>query len=131
MGEGGFDEATDHCSLIFARILLMVSVTSRYRFHVVDLLRIPVECVLILSNLDWATTKLQRSVRTLGTIIKPPQHTCGIKTRSPSEHPIGILFPSLSSPPGPTARTLASFSFSTLLSGRKIPPAVLVSAFIL
>lgn len=41
------------------------------------------------------------------------------------------LFPSLSSPPGPTASTFASLSSLTLLSGRNIPLAVLVSALIL
>lgn len=56
--------------------------------------------------------------------------TCGIKTRSPGFTEISILLPSLSNPPGPTARTLASDSFSTVDSGRKIPEAVLTSALI-
>lgn len=54
--------------------------------------------------------------------------TEGIRTRSPTVTPMGRRFPSLSRAPGPTARTLASFNFSTLDSGRKMPPAVLVSA---
>ena len=54
--------------------------------------------------------------------------TCGIRTRSPTATLIGTRLPSLSSPPGPTASTFASLSFSTLDSGRKMPPAVLVSA---
>lgn len=41
---------------------------------------------------------------------------------------MGNRLPFLSRAPGPTARTLASLSFSTLDSGRKMPPAVLVSA---
>ena len=57
--------------------------------------------------------------------------TCGIKTLSPGATLGAILFPSLSSPPGPTASTFASLSSFTLLSGRKIPPAVFVSALIL
>ena len=41
---------------------------------------------------------------------------------------MGSLLPFLSSAPGPTARTLASLSFSTEDSGRRMPEAVLVSA---
>src|SRR5947209_12985914 len=44
---------------------------------------------------------------------------------------MAILLPSLSTPHGPTANTLASFSSLRQLSGRKIPPAVLLSALIL
>ena len=52
----------------------------------------------------------------------------GIRTRSPTATPMGSRLPFLSMAPGPTARTLASLSFSTLDSGRKMPLAVLVSA---
>lgn len=55
-------------------------------------------------------------------------HTWGISTRSPTATLMAIRLPSRSRPPGPTARTLASLSFSTLDSGRKMPLAVLVSA---
>lgn len=55
-------------------------------------------------------------------------HTWGISTRSPTATPMAMRLPSRSRPPGPTARTLASLSFSTLDSGRKMPLAVLVSA---
>jgi len=41
---------------------------------------------------------------------------------------MGMRLPFLSKAPGPTAMTLASLSFSTLDSGRKMPLAVLVSA---
>lgn len=44
--------------------------------------------------------------------------------------PIGNRLPFLSRAPGPTATTLASLSFSTLDSGRKMPLAVFVSALI-
>jgi hypothetical protein len=54
--------------------------------------------------------------------------TWGINTLSPTETPQLTLFPSLSSPPGPTASTRASFSSLTLDSGRKMPEAVRVSA---
>ena len=57
--------------------------------------------------------------------------TWGIKTLSPACTLQLTLFPSLSKPPGPTAKTLASLSSLTLDSGRKIPLAVLVSALIL
>ena len=57
-----------------------------------------------------------------------PGLTCGIRTLSPTLTLQLTLFPSLSSPPGPTANTLASFNSLTLDSGRKIPDAVLVSA---
>lgn len=55
-------------------------------------------------------------------------HTWGIRTRSPVLTPIGSRLPFLSRLPGPTAMTLASLSFSTLDSGRKMPLAVLASA---
>jgi len=54
--------------------------------------------------------------------------TCGIRTLSPTVTLQEILLPSLSKPPGPTARTLASLSSLTLDSGRKMPDAVRVSA---
>lgn len=57
------------------------------------------------------------------------QHTCGIRTLSPTDTEQLTLFPSLSRPPGPTANTFASLSSLTLDSGKKIPEAVLVSAF--
>lgn len=50
---------------------------------------------------------------------------------SPGDTLGAILLPSLSSPPGPTASTFASLSSFKLLSGKIIPPAVLVSAFTL
>ncbi len=57
--------------------------------------------------------------------------TCGIRTLSPGATLGVILFPSLFNAPGPTASTFASLSSLTLLSGRKMPPAVFVSALIL
>ena len=51
-----------------------------------------------------------------------------MRTRSPTATPMGRRLPFLSREPGPTARTLASLSFSTDDSGRKMPLAVLVSA---
>lgn len=89
------------------------------------------EVILVLTDLDRAPTILRRHQQT-HTPSPPPQQqehlTCGIKTRSPGFTEISILLPSLSNPPGPTARTLASDSFSTVDSGRKIPDAVLASA---
>lgn len=55
------------------------------------------------------------------------KRTWGIRTLSPLATPMGRRLPSLSKAPGPTARTLASFCSLTLLSGRKIPEAVLAS----
>jgi len=55
--------------------------------------------------------------------------TCGTRTLSPGFTDTSIVFPSLSRAPGPTASTLASLSSLTALSGRKMPPAVLVSIF--
>jgi hypothetical protein len=50
---------------------------------------------------------------------------------SPAATLTGILDPSLLKAPGPTARTLASESSLTAVSGKKIPDAVLDSALIL
>lgn len=90
---------------------------------------VPEEVILVFTNLNRAPTILHHHQN------KKTQHhhqqlplTCGINTRSPGFTEISILLPSLSNPPGPTARTLASDSFSTVDSGRKIPEAVFASA---
>lgn len=101
------------------------------------LLVVPEEVILVLADLNRAPTILHHHISTKkkkkkhGTInSRDPSLslTCGIKTRSPGFTEISILLPSLSNPPGPTARTLASDSFSTVDSGRKIPEAVFASA---
>ena len=50
-----------------------------------------------------------------------------MRTRSPTATPMGRRLPFLSREPGPTARTLASLSSLTAVSGRKMPVAVLAS----
>jgi hypothetical protein len=86
--------------------------------------------ILLISNLNRRTSILD-TISTKALFHSPPiqKHTCGIKTRSPTATPQLTLLPSLSRPPGPTASTFASFSSLTLLSGRKMPEAVLDSAF--
>lgn len=115
-----------------------------------DLLAVPEQSELVLTNLDGGTAKLRHNQRQRQKIPHPiqacrlrkPQEpaifrlgfrgrsllTVGISTRSPACTPTGSLLPSLSRAPGPTARTLASLSSLTLDSGRKMPDAVLVSA---
>ncbi len=96
----------------------------------------PPYCAYISQMFSWMESKLQIAasihILTLHTTIrikeqKRPQLTCGIKTLSPGATLHETLLPSLSNPPGPTAKTLASFNSLTLDSGRKMPPAVLAS----
>lgn len=91
---------------------------------------------LLIANLDGGTTVLQAQPVSFYPSIRFPttstretrQHTCGIKTRSPALTLGSILFPSWFKAPGPTANTRPSDNFSMVLSGKKIPEAVLVSA---
>ncbi|KAH3683543.1 hypothetical protein WICPIJ_005489 [Wickerhamomyces pijperi] len=62
-------------------------------------------------------------------MVEPPN--CGIKTVSPTATFGKILLPLVSTKPGPMAKTLAVFNFSTFFSGNKIPEAVLASALTL
>jgi hypothetical protein len=89
----------------------------------------------MLANLDGRAAVLGRRQHrsrdapwTRGLSEAIGKRTWGINTRSPVVTPMGSLLPSLSRPPGPTARTLASLSSLTLDSGRKMPLAVLASA---
>lgn len=92
---------------------------------------VPEERVLLVADLDRAATILrQQSAHRHPLQHQPPSPTCGINTLSPGCTLTCTRLPSLSRPPGPTASTLASFSSLTALSGRKMPPAVLASAFI-
>jgi hypothetical protein len=95
--------------------------------------------VLLVARLDGRATKLigsscqlHSSLLWLLVSFIPLRvldiHTWGIRTRSPTATLMAMRLPSRSRPPGPTARTLASLSFSTLDSGRKMPLAVLASA---
>ena len=102
-----------------------------------SILMIAEERILLLSNLDRASSILQfpisifKLTKGLLTSLRQLDHTCGIRTLSPGATLGVTLLPSLSSPPGPTASTFASLSSLTLCSGSKMPPAVLVSALIL
>jgi len=69
---------------------------------------------LILARMSWSRKSEYSSSPTLTG--DPPYW--GIKTLSPGCTLQAILLPSLSSPPGPTARTFASFNSLTLDSGR-------------
>jgi hypothetical protein len=79
----------------------------------------------ILAKISLSRNRLYSSSPTLTGL--PPY--VGINTRSPSLTLISNLTPSLEYAPGPTARTRASLSSFTEDSGRKMPDAVLDSAF--
>ena len=128
-------------SLIFARSLA-INQLSILHYRIKDrcgqvLLMVPKQRVLLLPNLDRTSTILEHktTINIISSeILEYPGHqipTCGINTLSPGATLGVTLLPSLSRPPGPTASTLASLSSLTLLSGRKIPPAVLASALTL
>jgi len=94
--------------------------------------------VLLLSNLDGTSSELASvsiypflSLLLLFHLMRDegyiPPPTWGIKTLSPGCTLGATRLPSLSNAPGPTARTFASLSSLTAVSGRKMPVAVFAS----
>ena len=137
--------------------MVLVFRFHRVRMGVGNLLVVPEEVELLLADLDRAAAELYHQTvsqkalscfnpsqsahpntparaKSFPISIHPPiplhlqRLTCGINTLSPDFTPMGMILPSRSRMPGPTASTLASLSSLTAVSGRKMPVEVLASA---
>lgn len=116
----------------FNSLVLFCGIINAIQCKVMSLTRCHGTGGTLLRRTWWESHQTRENVHVSFTMPLPRLshdiHTWGISTRSPTATPMAMRLPSRSRPPGPTARTLASLSFSTLDSGRKMPLAVLASA---